>query len=112
MPRPPRIDVADIVCHVINRANNRATIFKKPKDYTLFETLLRLQHKDRWLADTIVPLPTDYLRWVNESEDNQDTLRKSVNKGTPFGSDAWVMDTVETYGLNATVTEQGRPRKC
>ena len=182
MPRPPRIDVADVVYHVINRANNRATIFTKPKDYALFETLLedialvrgmrilayclmpnhwhlvlqprndgdlsetmqwlmtthtrrwhreqqtiggghlyqgryksfpvetntyllqllryvernpvraqlvpraeewrysslyrRLHHTDQWLSDTIVSLPTDYLMWVNETEDNLSTLWK------------------------------------
>jgi putative transposase len=217
MPRPPRVDVADVVYHVINRANGRATIFQKDLEYKLFEVLLedivlvrgmrilaycimpnhwhlvlqprndgdlsetmqwlttthtrrwhrerktiggghlyqgryksfpvetneyllqliryvernpvraklvpraedwkysslyrRQQNTDRWLADTILPLPADYLAWVNRSDEDLDRLRKSVNKGTPLGSDDWVLDMVESYGLGATVTEQGRPRK-
>lgn len=215
MPRPPRVDVANVVYHVINRANKRATIFKDPADYALFEVLLedaalvrgmrilayclmpnhwhlvlqprkdgdlsdtmhwlttthtrrwhseqettgnghlyqgryksfpvesneylrqliryvernpvraklvpraeqwaysslyRRQHKkDRWLADTIVPLPRNYLDWVNETETDLDRLRTSVNKGTPFGSDAWVMTTVEMHGLHVTISGRGRP---
>ena len=40
MPRPPRIDIGDIVYHVINRANNRREIFQTDSDYKMFEELL------------------------------------------------------------------------
>ena len=40
MARVPRIDVGDCIYHVINRASQRATIFKSPKDYQEFEALL------------------------------------------------------------------------
>jgi REP element-mobilizing transposase RayT len=41
MGRAPRTDVANYVYHVLNRANGRATLFKKEGDYTMFETVLR-----------------------------------------------------------------------
>lgn len=41
MPRAPRIDVGDLVYHVINRANGRQTIFHTPNDYQHFERLLK-----------------------------------------------------------------------
>jgi putative transposase len=40
MPRPPRIAPANFVFHVLNRANNRAQIFRKEKDYSAFERIL------------------------------------------------------------------------
>ena len=40
MGRAPRMDIADIVYHVINRANARAQIFDTPDDYRQFETIL------------------------------------------------------------------------
>lgn len=40
MGRKERIDVADLVYHVINRANARARIFKEENDYLEFEYLL------------------------------------------------------------------------
>lgn len=40
MPRTDRIDLADHLYHVINRANGRMQIFNKKQDYQLFEELL------------------------------------------------------------------------
>jgi len=41
MPRQARVSVADVVYHVINRANGRLPIFHTDKDYKHFETLLQ-----------------------------------------------------------------------
>ena len=41
MSRAPRVDLGDLVYHIINRANNRQTIFKTTKDYEHFESLLK-----------------------------------------------------------------------
>ena len=40
MPRIPRVDVGNLVYHVINRANGHIQIFHKDKDYLLFESVL------------------------------------------------------------------------
>ena len=40
MGRAPRVNSADIVYHVINRANARAQIFNTSNDYLLFEEIL------------------------------------------------------------------------
>ena len=40
MPRLARIDLADHIYHVINRANGRLQIFNTKEDYILFEKLL------------------------------------------------------------------------
>jgi len=40
MPRPKRIAKGNIVYHVLNRANGRLRIFKKPADYEAFEQIL------------------------------------------------------------------------
>jgi len=47
MPRINRIDVSDIVYHVINRANARMQIFDEDKDYRLFEKALE-QAKEKF----------------------------------------------------------------
>lgn len=58
MPRQTRVSVADVVYHVINRANGRAQIFHTDKDYQHFESLLQ-EAKDltdmRILAYCIMP---------------------------------------------------------
>jgi putative transposase len=58
MPRFARIDLADHVYHVINRANGRLQIFNKKEDYQLFEELLaeaKALTDMRILAYTIMP---------------------------------------------------------
>jgi len=40
MPRIDRIDVGDVVYHIINRANARMKIFDTDEDYLLFEKVL------------------------------------------------------------------------
>jgi putative transposase len=58
MPRQARVSVADVVYHVINRANGRAQIFHSDRDYRHFESLLE-EAKDltdiRILAYCIMP---------------------------------------------------------
>ena len=40
MGRPKRVDVAGGIYHMLNRANLKATIFRKPEDYAAFEDVL------------------------------------------------------------------------
>ena len=58
MGRAPRIDVGDVVYHVINRANARARIFHDATDYQDFEYLLSEMKETfdmRILAYVIMP---------------------------------------------------------
>ena len=41
MGRAPRVDIKDLVYHVVNRANSRRTIFHEPDEYRHFEMLLK-----------------------------------------------------------------------
>ncbi|OHB20248.1 MAG: hypothetical protein A2854_04525 [Parcubacteria group bacterium RIFCSPHIGHO2_01_FULL_56_18] len=41
MGRAPRVDVGNLVYHIVNRANGRATIFGEPDAYRHFEMLLK-----------------------------------------------------------------------
>lgn len=58
MPRPHRIDVGNVVYHVINRANARMRIFNTDEDYQLFEEVLEEAEEKfsmRILAYCIMP---------------------------------------------------------
>ena len=57
--------------------------------------------------------PRDWLAYVNpaQTDDELSAIRQSVNRGTPFGSPAWVKRTVRRLGLEATLRPRGRPRK-
>ena len=61
------------------------------------------------------PLPRGdgWVAWVNEPLTAAElaAVRHSVQRGTPYGSDAWVQQTAERLGLQATLRPRGRPRK-
>jgi putative transposase len=57
--------------------------------------------------------PKNYLEYLKtpEREDELEALRRSVNKGQPFGDDVWIMDMVKKFDLQSTTREGGRPRQ-
>lgn len=65
------------------------------------------------LSELPTNLPVNYLESVNTIllNDKLETIRRSVNKGAPFGSDSWIDHMVKTFGLESTTREPGRPRK-
>ena len=60
-----------------------------------------------------VALPADWTRSVNETqtEAELDAVRRSVVRGRPYGSDAWVPTVAQRLGLQSTLRPRGRPRK-
>ncbi len=66
-----------------------------------------------WLSEWPVPCPRDWHSYVNrpETEAELKALRHSVQRGTPYGSVAWVSDTAAQLGLESTLRSRGRPRK-
>jgi putative transposase len=90
----------------------RAGLVSKAEEWRFSSLPKRIGGKNSLLSDTIVPLPSNYLRWVNDTSDEDiETLRNSVNKGVPFGSDMWMFEAIEKFGLQSTVNKTGRPRK-
>ncbi len=65
------------------------------------------------LAAWPLALPADWVAFVNEPQTAEElaALRRSVNRGAPFGSDEWQAETVEEFGLQYTLRRRGRPRK-
>ncbi|MFA4975858.1 MAG: transposase [Candidatus Paceibacterota bacterium] len=222
MPRINRIDVGDVIYHVINRANARMQIFNKDEDYILFEKVIEeakekfdmrilsyemmpnhwhlilypkkdgdlqkfmgwvsMTHTQRWhsrhktigsghlyqgryksfpietnryllqlfryvernalraklvkkaedwkwsslyrrekgninqkklLSKWPIDMPNNYIKLVNEAQTNKEieSLRYSVNKGKPYGSDNWTNKMVDKFNLKATLRNPGRPNK-
>ena len=47
----------------------------------------------------------------NDERDIQAAVRESVNRGRPFGDDAWARRTADRLGLAHTMRRPGRPAK-
>lgn len=65
-----------------------------------------------WLAEWPFPQPTGWVAWVNEPQtaSELEALRESVQRGRPFGDQAWVQHVAEQLGLASTLRPRGRPK--
>ena len=98
----------------IERNPLRAGLVARAQDWT-WSSLRRWRRPTRpaWLADGPLDRPRDWVRRVNQPETDAEleALRRSVNRGTPFGTRAWQTRTAARLKLQATLRPRGRPRK-
>jgi putative transposase len=61
-----------------------------------------------------VPLPEAWCAYVNapQTVGELEAVRRSVVRGSPFGSAAWQALTAQRMGLEATLRPKGRPKKA
>ena len=64
------------------------------------------------LSDWPLPVPKDWMRHVNrpQSEGELQALRRSVQRGQPYGTEPWVQTTAKRLGLESTLRSRGRPK--
>jgi putative transposase len=55
----------------------------------------------------------DWLAYVQEPQTDAElvALRRSVERGVPYGSERWQKRTIKALGLESTLRPRGRPRK-
>ena len=60
-----------------------------------------------------LPRPRSWLELVNDPQTDEEVaaIRKSVNRGVPYGSGSWTKSTAARLGLESTLRKRGRPRK-
>ncbi|MFL5242887.1 MAG: transposase [Gemmataceae bacterium] len=66
------------------------------------------------LSDWPVPRPRGWLGLVQQAQTaaEEEALRRCVQRGQPFGTEAWVSKMVRVFGLETTLRARGRPRKA
>jgi putative transposase len=94
----------------IERNPARAKLVKLPEDWRWGSAHRRIlgTKKERALLTTPpITLPHQYKKWIHEEENSEevDNIRKSVNKGIPFGGDAFM------ERFNATHNNRMRTQK-
>lgn len=64
------------------------------------------------LSDWPLPKPRNWTQRVNAPQTKAElaTIERSIQRGTPLGSDAWVHATARALGLTSTLRPRGRPR--
>jgi putative transposase len=105
------------VCRYVERNPLRANLAKRAQDWRWCSLWLRGQGEGP-MADALstwpVSRPADWLRQVNRAQDEKElaAIRKSRDRGSPYGDAAWAMRTARRLGLQSTLRPIGRPRKA
>jgi putative transposase len=102
------------VCRYVESNPRRAGLVKKAEKWP-WSSLANVRGQELGLVvdAKLVPHHDEWRDWVNEplTEEELVALRRSVNRGTPFGDDAWVLKTAKKLGLMPSLRPRGRPRK-
>jgi len=103
------------VARYVERNPLRANLVKKAQNWPWSSLHRRFRRiPTPWLLGPrqwpVAP-PRDWLSWVNRPETAKelDALRKSVNRGAPFGDSAWQRRTAEKLKLQQTLRNPWRP---
>jgi putative transposase len=66
-----------------------------------------------WLSDWPLPMPRGWLQRVAKlhPKSELESIRRSVTRGQPYGSQPWTTRVAEKLGLESTLRHRGRPRK-
>ena len=101
----------------VERNALRARLVRRAEDWRWSS----LYHRQQGSGDALcrllhagpLPLPEDWLEFVNEpqTEAELEALRRSVNRGQPYGTEDWQMRIAKELNLEHTFRKPGRPKK-
>ncbi len=104
------------VIRYVERNALRANLVGRAEDWQWSSLWIRefgdADHR-KLLSAWPVRRPRDWAEHVNQpiNEKELQAIRRSCNRGTPYGSQAWVGKMVKKFGLESTQRKPGRPKK-
>ena len=107
------------VLKYIERNPLRAELVNKAQDWKWSSLWRREQGTDKQkklLDEWPIDIPKDYIDLINIQENEKEkqeleSLRYSVNKGKPYGSNDWTNRMISRFNLSSTLRGRGRPKK-
>ena len=106
-----------VACRYVERNALRAGLVKRAEQWR-WGSLWRWLQKSEPTPELLSPWPMARLpKWkerVNQplSDAEMQALRRSVQRGRPFGDDSWVQSVAERCNLESTVRPRGRPKNA
>ena len=100
----------------IERNPLRAKLVEKTEDWKWSSLWRRQQGNNQqgeFLDEWPIDAPKDYTDLVNISQKDTEieSLKYSINKGKPYGSETWVNKIIDNFNLRSTLRNPGRPKK-
>lgn len=103
-----------VVLRYVERNALRAKLVERAQNWRWCSLWRRLNGDgESLLSDWPIDMPKDWVAWVNKAQSaaELEAVRRSVNRGTPYGSDAWQLRVAKKLRLEFTLRPRGRPRK-
>jgi len=104
------------VLRYVERNPLRANLVERAQDWR-WSSLGRYTQGDDKARQLLAPWPIlrprNWASRVNRAEGKKEleAVRRSVQRGQPYGSELWCERIVQTLGLESVVRPRGRPRK-
>lgn len=104
------------VARYVERNALRANLVERAQDWRWSSLWWREQGEENggaFLSEWLVECPENWVRRVNEPETEVEleALRRSVQRGRPFGGETWVVKVAKRLRLESTLQPRGRPRR-
>ena len=103
------------VCRYVERNALRAELAARAEDWrwgSLWRWQQSIEPVPALLSPWPIPRSPHWLARVNEPLTDREliALRRSAQRGSPFGDSAWIESTAQRLGLAPTITPRGRPQ--
>jgi putative transposase len=102
-----------VVLRYVERNPLRAGLVERAEDWPWSSLRPAAAATPGWLDPGPAPRGEGWSDEVNRVEDDGQLarLRRSVDRGAPFGSEAWATGAADRLGLESSLRARGRPRK-
>jgi putative transposase len=103
------------VARYVERNAQRANLVKRAEQWrwgSLYRWLRASAEDGRLLAPWPLPRQPSWVEHVNDPLTEAELLavRRSVERGTPFGGQSWCERAIDRLGLESTIRHRGRPK--
>jgi putative transposase len=104
------------LCRYVERNPLRAGLVEQAEAWRWGSLWQRQQEPrpDKWiLSDWPIAIPGNWIDPVNQPQTEADleALRRSVQRGQPYGAETWIKRVAGRLGLESTLRARGRPRR-
>jgi putative transposase len=105
------------LCRYVERNALRANLVTRAEAWRWGSLWQRQQvpRREKWLLSAWpVDMPASWVKEVNraQTEAELEALRRSVQRGQPYGEESWAKRVALRVGLESTLRARGRPRKA
>lgn len=103
------------IARYVERNALRAKLVRQAENWQWSSLWRRTQGDPKlttWLSDWPIDRPRNWVARVNRPETGEELeiLRVSVQRGRPFGEEAWVKRMAKRFGMESTLRPRGRPK--